>query len=421
MAVKTTAIRPLVRTLTSSAKRCSLPVSCLSHWQHIHQNRTYQTQPIPQVTSSGIPDFAFAFDIDGVLLRSSAPLPGAAKALSYLQKERIPFILLTNGGGRTEAERIADVSRKLDLELDEKLIVQSHTPFSELRDLHEKTVLVVGGERDNCQRVAESYGFKNAVTPGDLVVAYPELWPFNRPFYDYYKTFARKLPTPLYSPTGNPILEAGKSLKIDAVFVYNDPRDWGLDASIILDVLLSQQGYLGTLSERNGKKEFKNAGYLQDGQPHVWFSNPDLWWATSYHLSRLGQGGFQAAFRGLWDEVTGGASLEGQTTVIGKPNPGTYEFAERQLLRARKSMFGAAVGGLRDPLKRVYMIGDNPESDIAGANNYKSPWASEWKSILVKTGVWREGVEPTHKPYVVKENVLDAVQWAVEDAKKELR
>ncbi|GIZ37946.1 hypothetical protein CKM354_000137400 [Cercospora kikuchii] len=420
MASTTTKLRPLVSSFTTRTTRCSAPAS-LPQWQQRHQTRqrrAYQTHSIPQVTNSGIPNFAFAFDIDGVLLRESAPLPGAAAALSYLQSEKIPFILLTNGGGRTEAARIADVAKKLDLAgLDESLIVQSHTPFRELSQLYDKTVLVVGGERDNCQRVAETYGFKHAVTPGDLVAAYPEIWPFNRPFQEYYKTFARPLPIPLYSPTGNPILEEGKSLKIDAVFVYNDPRDWGLDASVILDCLLSERGFLGTVSGKNGNEKLSNRGYLQDGQPKVWFSNPDLWWAAGYHLSRLGQGGFQAAFKGLWDTVTDGADLSGQTETIGKPNQGTYEYAERQLLRARRGLFGSKVSGLRDPLKRVYMIGDNPESDIAGANNYRSPYSSEWRSILVKTGVWREGTTPTHTPHIVQNNVLDAVRWAVEDAK----
>ena len=260
------------------------------------------------------------------------------------------------------------------------------------------------------KRVAEHYGFENVVSPGDLVVAYPELWPFNTPFKPYYEGFAEKLPKPLYSPTGNPNLSAKEALKIDAVFVYNDPRDWGLDCSIILDLLLSKEGYLGTISEKNGKHaEMKHGGFLEDGQPHIYFSNPDLWWATSYHLSRLGQGGFQAALTGLWNRVTEGkATLEGQITTIGKPSQGTYEFAEKRLLQNCEGK----------NLRRVYMIGDNLESDIAGANGYRSARGSEWTSVLVKTGVWREGMQwkEEQKPDVIKENVLDAVKWAVEDA-----
>ncbi len=43
--------------------------------------------------ASGIPlaDFAFALDIDGVLLRGKSALPGATEALRLLQQHRVPF------------------------------------------------------------------------------------------------------------------------------------------------------------------------------------------------------------------------------------------------------------------------------------------------------------------------------------------
>jgi 5'-nucleotidase len=42
---------------------------------------------------------AFAFDIDGVLVRSTTPIPGAAQTIAQLQEKNNPFIFLTNGGG----------------------------------------------------------------------------------------------------------------------------------------------------------------------------------------------------------------------------------------------------------------------------------------------------------------------------------
>ena len=170
-------------------------------------------------------------------MRSSDPLPRAHEALSLLQKERIPFILLTNGGGKHEVERLADLSTKLDVQMKHDSIVQSHTPFADLRHLHDKTVLVVGGEYDRCQVVAHKYGFKHVVTPGDIFSAHPEIWPFSSVLADYYSKFARPLPQPINSK------DPANSLKIDAIFVYNDPRDWGLDTTIILDTLMSSQGY----------------------------------------------------------------------------------------------------------------------------------------------------------------------------------
>jgi ribonucleotide monophosphatase NagD (HAD superfamily) len=65
----------------------------------------------------------------------------------------------------------------------------------------------------------------------------------------------------------------------------------------------------------------------------------------------------------------------------------------------------------------VYMIGDNPESDIRGANNYKSPYGSVWRSCLVETGVYAGGEPPEGaRPDVVSKDVGEAVRWALKDA-----
>ena len=101
--------------------------------------------------------------IDGVLLRGGTPLPGASEALNILRAKHIPFILLTNGGGKHESARVAELSKKLGgVFLTEENFVQSHTPFKQLvhgteshERLGEKTVLVTGGDGDKCRKVAE--------------------------------------------------------------------------------------------------------------------------------------------------------------------------------------------------------------------------------------------------------------------------
>lgn len=85
-------------------------------------------------------------------------MPRAHKALSYLQSQRVPFIFLTNGGGKHESERVADLSNKLSVPIDTSMFVQSHTPFADMDHLKNKTVMVVGGEADKCRAVAEAYG-----------------------------------------------------------------------------------------------------------------------------------------------------------------------------------------------------------------------------------------------------------------------
>ncbi|KAI1741842.1 HAD-superfamily subfamily IIA hydrolase [Xylaria scruposa] len=379
-------------------------------------------------TPQTAPRFAFAFDIDGVLLHVAKPIPGATEALEYLQRHDIPFILLTNGGGKHERERVEDLSARLGVPLSTDNFVQSHTPFQELvhrswapshsnghpqkelqdgaekLGLADKNVLITGSDAAKSRLIAEAYGFRSVITPADILMAHPTIFPFERLLKSHYEATARPLPS----------LEP----KIDAIFVFNDPRDWALDTQIILDLLLSQNGVLGTYSPKNGRAEYENHGWQVDGQPDLYFSNHDLFWSASYHLPRFGQGAFQAALAGMWSQITGGKA-EMKRTTIGKPYARTYGYAERVLANWRAGLLkksGDAEAEEVQPLNRVYMVGDNPESDIRGANEYVSPQGTEWASVLVRTGVWskeRDG-EPKYRPGAIVDDVKSAVEWALE-------
>lgn len=65
--------------------------------------------------------------------------------------------------------------------------------------------------------------------------------------------------------------------------------------------------------------------------------------------------------------------------------------------------------GIDEPPRAIYMVGDNPESDIRGANLHG------WDSILVRTGVYKDDHgEPKYKPTTIVDNVLAGVQWAID-------
>lgn len=243
------------------------------------------------------------------------------------------------------------------------------------------------------------------VTPADIFTAHPSIWPFSKALSLHYNSIARPL------PRNDESRDSSESLTVKAIFVFNDPRDWALDTQIMLDLLLSSQGVLGTYSPKNHMAELPNRGFQQDDQPALYFSNPDLFWASQYHLPRLGQGGFREAFEGVWSAVTGGSAkgVQLQKTIIGKPYQSTFEFAERRLNEHRKKLLNDAV---TEPLRTVYFVGDNPEADIRGANEYVSPWRSKWPSILVKTGVFKNG-EPDRSPSHIADNVQEAVMWAL--------
>jgi len=251
------------------------------------------------------------------------------------------------------------------------------------------------------------------VTPADILVGEPHVYPFEHLLKEIYASTAKPLPKPVYRPNSGMKLE--EALKIDAMFVFNDPRDWALDIQLITDLLLSQRGYLGTYSAKNNNDSLPNCGWQQDGQPPLYFSNADLLWATGYHLPRFGQGAFQAAVAGVWRRLTGGHEL--QRRVIGKPYSETYRYAERVLATHRHELLRAqGHHQTAGALGSVYMVGDNPESDIAGANGYRSEVGTEWRSVLVRTGVWngRDALEGQFKPKQVVQDVREAVRWALQ-------
>jgi HAD superfamily hydrolase (TIGR01456 family) len=351
--------------------------------------------------------------IDGVLLHVAKPIPGAAEALTYLNDNNIPFILLTNGGGKHESERVKELRSKLGVELTVDNFVQSHTPFQELvhgpEGLRDKTVFITGSDAQKARTIAEQYGFKNVVIPADILHAHPTVWPFEPLMEAVYASSARPLPKPIQ----NGSMADKDALKIDAMFVFNDPRDWALDIQLILDLLLSRKGVLGTYSARNGDKSLPNSGWQSDAQPPLLFSNADLFWSTTHHQPRLGQGAFQAAMAGVWSRVTDGREM--RRKVIGKPFAETYRYAERVLNEHRLEVLGGQGHGDVGPLKTVYMVGDNPESDIRGANEFESDGGTDWCSVLVRTGVWHpDRGDIVHRPRIIVDDVKAAVEWALE-------
>lgn len=203
------------------------------------------------------------------------------------------------------------------------------------------------------------------------------------------------------------------ALKIDHIFVWNDPRDWSFDIQIIHDALVSNEGYIGTLSPKNGDKSLPNNGWQQGGQPSLWISNLDLLWKTEYPISRFGTGAFVEALKAVWRAATDGAEL--QYEAFGKPLQRTYEYAQHKLVHMNHK---GQPTEQPTPIKRVYMIGDNPESDIRGANEFEPEDGTEWKSILVRTGVWSPTAlesEPRYKPDVIVDSVADAIVWAMKN------
>jgi HAD superfamily hydrolase (TIGR01456 family) len=369
-----------------------------------------QDSPIATPAESSVTDkYAFAFDIDGVLIRGGRPIPEAIQAMKMLNGEneygiQVPYIFVTNGGGKTEAERCIQLSQQLELEVSPGQFICGHTPMREMAEKF-NTVLVVGGEGEKCRLVAEGYGFKDvsvnsqieqlkleltfhSVTPGDIIKDNQDTTPFRKLTEDEYK---------------NSRARNFAEVEIEAIFVFADSRDWAADQQIILDLLMSKNGHLGTRSEN-----------FDEGPP-LFFSHNDVVWSASHDLTRIGMGALRVSLEAMYKAVTG-KDLE--TTAFGKPQIGTFEFATRLLQKWRKDTHS-----IDSPPSTVYFVGDTPESDIRGTNEYNDfTDEANWYSILVRTGVFQEGTKPRFQPKATVDNVLDAVKHGMErEYKKALK
>jgi HAD superfamily hydrolase (TIGR01456 family) len=252
-----------------------------------------------------------------------------------------------------------------------------------MREMVEKynTVLVIGGEGEKCRHVAEGYGFRDVITPGDIIKDNEATAPF------------RKL-----TPEERTNSHSGRSYgttKIEAIFVFADSRDWASDVQIMLDLAMSKGGYIGTLSS------------TFDEGPPIYFSHNDIVWSAAHDNVRLGMGALRKMTEMLFKDLTKGKDLE--TIAFGKPQIGTFEFATRLLQQWRKDEHRIN----RTP-ETVYFVGDTPESDIRGTNQFNETAKNEWYSILVETGVYQPGTKPAYKPKATVKTVLDAVRLGME-------
>ncbi|GBL52597.1 TIGR01456 family HAD hydrolase [Candidozyma auris] len=372
----------------------------LSHFTRASRVKAFW--PLSRRGLSSGSDLAFVFDIDGVLMRGAKPIPEASKSLELLNEHKVPFILLTNGGGVSEKSRVDFLSSQLKVPLSPLQIVQSHTPmrvWAEGGNYHR--VLVVGGNDDKARYVAQDYGFKDVVVPMDIVKADPSVSPHHRYTERQLAEMAR---------------DVDLSKPFDAILVFNDPRDMGTDLQIVLDLLNSKNGLVGTkrpATERSAKPAVPIA-----------FSNNDFVWANDYVLPRFGQGAFRMVVERLYAEMNALQDRDTlESTILGKPFPVQHDYAHWVLIEWNKIIHGHKSHGFipalhakpeSSPFKNIYMVGDNPESDIAGAN------ACGWNSILLRTGVFKdEDWEITvHKPNVgLFDNVLDSVKYVLENRK----
>lgn len=354
-------------------------------------------------TVTKVENVSFAFDIDGSLIKEPDVIPGAKETLNILQKHKIPFILLTNSGGEMEESLAEELTEELELDapIRKEQVVLSHTPFRGLVNQYkDKSILVLGGTGHLIKEVARAYGFKHVFTASDLLASDPTIYPFDEITQEYHLQHGK---------TDGPRNEDGQ-IEIAAILMWSSSRDMGLELQVTMDLLLSEGGKVGTSSPKNGDKFLPNNGYGQDNQPPLYFCNPDLVFHSKHTLPRYAQGGFRAALQGLWAAHTRGAAML-NVHECGKPTRLTFQYGEAALC----NWHGILNGADAPAITRTYMVGDNPASDIQGANAWVSERGINWRSILVETGLYVRGTIPDHLPRHIAPDVKAAVELALEE------
>ncbi|RPA97330.1 HAD-superfamily subfamily IIA hydrolase [Choiromyces venosus 120613-1] len=284
---------------------------------------------IAEEKASAVKNLAFVFDIDGLLVHGDRPIPEGQKNELGV---KIPHIFLTNGSGKTEAARCAQLSKILK------------SPYYH-------TVLV-GGEGYRFREVAELYGFKDVVVPNDIVA-----WDGSTALYRTFGTWERESARPRDFNKTN----------IEAILVFSDSRDYAMDAQIIMDLLQSENGRLGTRSKDPISQQIP-----------IYFSH----------------GTFGLALKTMCKSLTG---VELERTIYGKPERATYTYADDVLTSWMEEIHSNKVLP-----ENVYMIGDNLQSDIICGNLYG------WNTCL---GGKNDKENPA--PIGVLENALAAVTTAM--------
>ncbi|KAL3315351.1 Haloacid dehalogenase-like hydrolase domain-containing 5 [Cichlidogyrus casuarinus] len=294
--------------------------------------------------------FGFLFDIDGVFLRGRTILPEAIRAIKLLVDDdgrwRVPAVFVTNAGNSLRKEKAARLSDIFGIKVENEQVVLSHSPLCMFDHFHDKRVLVAG--QGPIRQIAENIGFNNVVTVDELKAQYPNL-----DVCDH----KRLKPAPCAFEHFNK--------PIEGVVLFGEPVNWETNLQIILDVLTSDGHPYRHHDDRPVNGQFTdNRSSLHYPHLPVLACNSDLMWMSEAPYPRMAHGSFLLSLESLYEKFTGNRLL--YTALVGKPSELTYHHAMGRLnLIASNLSKNFAL-----PVKRVYCVGDNPQTDIYGANLY---------------------------------------------------
>ncbi|XP_011366096.1 haloacid dehalogenase-like hydrolase domain-containing 5 isoform X1 [Pteropus vampyrus] len=320
------------------------------------QVRTVQVSRSAELVSP--PTFGFLLDIDGVLVRGHRVIPAAVEAFRRLVNAqgqlRVPVVFVTNAGNILQRGKAQELSALLGFKVEPDQVILSHSPMKLFSQYHGKRMLVSG--QGPLVENTRALGFENVVTVDELRMAFPVL--------DMVDLQRRPKTTPL---------PRSDFPAIEGVLLLGEPVRWETSLQLIMDVLLSN-GNPGT-------------GLATAPYPHlpVLASNMDLLWMAEARMPRFGHGTFLLCLETIYRKVTGNElRYEG---LMGKPSILTYQYAE-DLIRQQAERRGWAA-----PIQKLYAVGDNPMSDVYGANlfhQYLQMVKHDGAEELGADGLWKQ-------------------------------
>ena len=252
-------------------------------------NKSINTPKSPSSAHPPASVVAFAFDIDGVLVRGGKTIESAGRVLNDLVKNQTPFLLVSNGGGVPEAKKAAALSEKLGVKLRGDQIILAHTPMKALVSLYSKQHVLVAGKRYALMKdLLRGYGFEHVITSEE-----------------YHHR------DPLCYPDLEVAKVDGSNPPISAAFVLTDPLFWGRDIQVITDIIR------------------QHAARSPSHPLPIYSACADLEYSAEHPEIRFGAGAFGIALDALAGVSLGKKHYNLQ--VFGKPHAVTFRYAEALL------------------------------------------------------------------------------------------
>lgn len=307
---------------------------------------------------------AFVFDIDGVFLKGDSLIPRSKEAFQLVKTRNVPYIFLTNSTG-CNISKANLLSKLIEMDITPNEVIMAQSPVADLFHpetgiYRNKRCLIVSSNNGQGEKeFAKMVGCNNFTTCDEINSQFPNLdWMDRRKWPANVDTSAR--------------LSDDQFQLIECILLLGEPVNWERNVQITLDVILGQG---------HPNKRVDSYPLVKNEIPII-AANLDLCWKASANMPRFGNGAFLLILETFYQKITGNTLT--YEKLFGKPSHHTYEFCLKKLRELYPNQ----------EISTIIGIGDNPQSDIAGANNIKSKDNKhKWLSVLVETGVYKPAVD----------------------------